>query len=102
MTADYLGLLFSAFIALGGVIGYFKSNSIASLVSGLVFGMLISLSAQYASGQPKGYSLLPAALCLVLCFVMGSRFLKSKKFMPAGMVAATSLLMATRYVLKAC
>ncbi|PIA17002.1 TMEM14-domain-containing protein [Coemansia reversa NRRL 1564] len=102
MTVDYFGLAFSVFIALGGLIGYLKSNSIASLVTGLSFGALISLTAQFASGQPKGYSLLPAALCLVLCLVMGSRFLESKKFMPAGMVAATSLLMTIRYILNAC
>ncbi|KAJ2616234.1 Transmembrane protein 14C [Coemansia sp. RSA 1365] len=101
MSVDYLGLAFSVFIALGGIIGYLKSSSIASLVTGLSFGALISLSAQFASSQPKGYSMLPGTLCLVLCFVMGSRFLESKKFMPAGMVAATSLLMTIRYILKA-
>ncbi|KAJ2140162.1 Transmembrane protein 14C, partial [Coemansia sp. RSA 678] len=87
--------------AFGGAVGYFKSGSVASLVSGLVFGALISFSAQLAAGNSKSYSLLPAILCLVLCLVMGNRFLNSKKFMPAGMVATTSLLMVIRYVLKA-
>ncbi|KAJ2356515.1 Transmembrane protein 14C [Coemansia erecta] len=100
MATDYIGLAFAALIAVGGAIGYFKSGSAASLVSGLVFGALISLSAQLAAGNSKSYSLLPAALCLVLCLVMGSRFLNSKKFMPAGMVATTSLLMVIRYALK--
>ncbi|KAJ2160513.1 Transmembrane protein 14C [Coemansia sp. RSA 552] len=101
MAIDFAGLAFATLIAVGGAIGYFKSGSMASLVSGLVFGALISLSAQFAAGNSKSYSLLPALLCLVLGLVMGSRFLHSKKFMPAGMVASTSLVMAIRYVLKA-
>ncbi|KAJ2125859.1 Transmembrane protein 14C [Coemansia sp. RSA 720] len=101
MAIDYTGLAFAALIAVGGAVGYFKSGSVASLVSGLVFGALISFSVQLAAGNSKSYSLLPAVLCLVLCLVMGNRFLSSKKFMPAGMVATTSLLMVIRYVLKA-
>ncbi|KAJ2848402.1 Transmembrane protein 14C [Coemansia brasiliensis] len=98
---DYLGLAFAALIAVGGAIGYFKSNSVASLVSGLVFGALISLSAQLAAGNSRSYSLLPAGMCLILFLVMAGRFISSKKFMPAGMVAITSLFMVIRYALKA-
>ncbi|KAJ1836536.1 Transmembrane protein 14C [Coemansia sp. RSA 2711] len=101
LVADYIGLAFAALVAVGGAVGYFKSSSVASLVSGLAFGALISLSVQLAAGNSKSYSLLPASLCLILCLVMGGRFLDSKKFMPAGMVAATSLVMAVRYALKA-
>ncbi|KAJ2314116.1 Transmembrane protein 14C [Coemansia sp. RSA 2704] len=101
MSTDYIGLAFAALVAVGGAVGYFKSSSVASLVSGLAFGALISLSVQLAAGNSKSYSLLPASLCLILSLVMGGRFLDSKKFMPAGMVAATSLVMAVRYALKA-
>ncbi|KAJ1769140.1 Transmembrane protein 14C [Coemansia sp. RSA 1813] len=100
MAFDTLGVFFAAFVALGGAIGYFKSSSVASLVSGLVFGALISLSAQLAVGNSKGYNLAPAIVCFILFVVMGSRFMNSKKFMPAGMVAATSLLMMLRYALR--
>ncbi|KAJ2864606.1 Transmembrane protein 14C [Coemansia aciculifera] len=102
MPVDILGLSFAAFIALGGVIGYLKSNSTASLASGLIFGALISLSAQFAAsaGASKSANIIPAALCVVLFLVMGSRFMNSKKFMPAGMVAVTSLLMAIRFAAK--
>ncbi|KAJ2461009.1 Transmembrane protein 14C [Coemansia sp. RSA 2424] len=103
MPADILGLSFAAFIALGGLIGYLKSNSTASLASGLLFGVLLALSSQFAAGATasKIANVLPAAICVVLFLVMGSRFLGSKKFMPAGMVATTSLLMAIRYAAKA-
>ncbi|KAI9504261.1 Transmembrane protein 14C [Coemansia spiralis] len=100
MPLDLLGLAFATFVALGGAIGYLKSNSVASLVSGLVFGALISLSAQLAAGNAKNYNLAPAAVCLVLFLVMGSRFMNSKKLMPAGMVAAASLFMTIRYALR--
>ncbi|KAJ1795781.1 Transmembrane protein 14C [Coemansia sp. RSA 2399] len=100
MAFDSLGLFFAAFVALGGAIGYFKSNSVASLASGLIFGALISLSAQLAAGNSKRYNLAPATVCLILFVVMGSRFMNSRKFMPAGMVAATSLFMVIRYALR--
>ncbi|KAJ2411371.1 Transmembrane protein 14C [Coemansia sp. RSA 2530] len=103
MPVDILGLSFAVFIALGGITGYLKSGSTASLASGLIFGALISLSAQFAAspGASKPASIIPAVLCIVLFLVMGSRFLNSKKFMPAGMVAVTSLLMAIRFAAKA-
>ncbi|KAJ2744600.1 Transmembrane protein 14C [Coemansia sp. BCRC 34301] len=103
MPVDILGLSFAAFIALGGVIGYLKSNSAASLASGLIFGALIALSSQFAAGASasKAANALPAALCAVLFLVMGSRFLSSRRVMPAGMVAVSSLLMAIRYASKA-
>ncbi|KAJ2007617.1 Transmembrane protein 14C [Coemansia thaxteri] len=102
MPLDILGLSFAVFIALGGVVGYLKSNSTASLASGLVFCALISLSVQFAAGASfKSANVLPACICAVLFLVMGARFQESRKVMPAGMVAATSLLMAARYGLKA-
>ncbi|KAJ2519755.1 Transmembrane protein 14C [Coemansia sp. RSA 2049] len=100
MPFDVLGLGFAGLIALGGAIGYFKSDSVASLVSGLVFGALISLSAQLAAGSSKSYNFVPAMVCLILSFLMGSRYVNSKKFMPAGMVAVISMLMAVRYALR--
>ncbi|KAI8324016.1 TMEM14-domain-containing protein [Martensiomyces pterosporus] len=100
MAADILGLSFAAFIVLGGVVGYAKANSVASLASGLAFGALLALAAQLAANNSKNYSLLPVVVCLALAGVMGSRFLESRKFMPAGMVAATSLAMAIRYGIR--
>ncbi|KAJ2841745.1 Transmembrane protein 14C, partial [Coemansia erecta] len=85
MVADVVGLSFGILIVVGGVMGFLKSNSTASLISGLVFGALITVTTQYAATHAQGFSLLPATVCLVLGLIMGSRFLESKKFMPAGM-----------------
>ncbi|KAJ2360669.1 hypothetical protein IW150_007437 [Coemansia sp. RSA 2607] len=100
MVADTLGLSFGALVLLGGVIGFIKSNSGASLISGLVFGALIAVTTQYAASNAKAFNLLPAVVCLVLCLVMGNRFLNSKKFMPAGMVSLLSLLMFVRHAFR--
>lgn len=39
-----------------------------------------------------------SGLCLMLGGVMASRFSESKKFMPAGLIATSSLLMSASYV----
>ncbi|KAJ1814619.1 hypothetical protein LPJ56_002969 [Coemansia sp. RSA 2599] len=100
MVADVAGLSFGILIVVGGVVGFLKSNSTASLISGLVFGALIAVTTQYAATHAQAFNLLPAAVCLVLGLIMGSRFLESKKFMPAGMVATLALAMFARYALK--
>ncbi|KAI7834562.1 hypothetical protein BX661DRAFT_175081 [Kickxella alabastrina] len=93
MVADITGLSFGILIVLGGVIGFLKSNSIASLISGLVFGALIAVSTQFAATHSNRYNLLPAAVCLAL-------FSSWEAFMPGGMVTFSSLFMAIRYIIK--
>ena len=69
------------------------------LFQGLVFGGLIGFGAHQTSQNPSNFhlSLLVAA---VLAGVMGKRWVSGGAFMPAGLVAAISLLMFTRYALR--
>jgi len=90
LTAGY-GLL----VAGGGIAGYAKAKSVPSLAAGVICGSVMLYGAYQMGQNPKNYYLSLATSGL-LTGVMGKRFYSSGKFMPAGLVAALSLLMVVR------
>jgi len=93
-------------VALGGVIGYLKARSTPSLVAGVGFGTLFGLTGYYIQQQQSSYSTskgglqFAALLSVVLAVMMGRRFLRTQKFMPAGLVATISTLSFLYYATK--
>ncbi|CAG8563753.1 7715_t:CDS:2 [Acaulospora morrowiae] len=83
---DYIGYAYAFTIGLGGVFGFLKAGSTSSLVAGLTFGSLAAYGAHRVSNNSKnvGLALIVSVLLLV---VMSSRFYKSGKVMPSGVVA---------------
>ena len=80
----------------GGLIGFVTKGSKASLTAGSIFGGLLMLSAVIISkssgsntASAKG-NILGFSVSGMLGFVMGKKFLASKKFMPAGLLASLS------------
>ncbi|KAM8823652.1 transmembrane protein 14C isoform 1-T2 [Spinachia spinachia] len=92
MSPDYVGYGYAALIASGGAIGYIKARSTPSLAAGLLFGGLAGFGAYQISNDPKNIWV-SLATSGALTVVMGKRFYGSRKFMPAGLIAASSLLM---------
>ena len=91
LTKNYY-LLFGALTILGGVIGFVKAGSRASLIAGGVSGALILLAAWLVmSGQAQAGLILGLVISAVLEMRFLPAFLKTKKPMPAGMMAALSL-----------
>lgn len=83
---DVLGYGYGLVVFLGGIVGYMKAGSSASLIAGTLFSLLISLS-MYRLNVTQSRSLAPMVLTTgVLFVVMGLRFLRSGKLMPAGLV----------------
>lgn len=82
----YIGLLI-----VGGLIGYFKAKSAVSLIMSAAFAAGLALC---AGGIIPGTAVAIALLgALVLVFVM--RLVKTRKFMPAGlMLALTAVTLA--------
>uniref|UniRef100_A0ABM5GAP9 Transmembrane protein 14C n=1 Tax=Pogona vitticeps TaxID=103695 RepID=A0ABM5GAP9_9SAUR len=76
-----------------------EACSVPSLAAGLVFGGLAGLGAYRLSENPKDIwlSLIASG---TLAGIMGMRFYNSGKIMPAGLIAAASLLMVGRLGLK--
>ncbi|XP_034428630.1 transmembrane protein 14C isoform X1 [Hippoglossus hippoglossus] len=87
MSTDWVGYGYAALVASGGVIGYVKAGSVPSLAAGLLFGGLSGFGAYQISNDPKNIWV-SLATSGALTGVMGKRFYGSRKFMPAGLMAA--------------
>jgi uncharacterized membrane protein (UPF0136 family) len=75
----------------GGIMGYIKAKSQASLISGLISGsLLIFAGIAQLMGQSWGLTL-AAVISAVLVIVFILRLVKTRKFMPAGMLILASL-----------
>ena len=76
----------------GGIMGYIKAKSQASLISGLISGsLLIFAGTAQLMGQSWGLALAAAiSAALVVVFIL--RLVKTRKFMPAGMLILASLV----------
>ncbi len=78
--------IYAALLLAGGLMGFVKAGSRASLIAGGICAAIAALTA--ASQLPS----IMAVLCpLVLAVMMGRRFLSSKKFMPGGFIALISI-----------
>ncbi len=83
-----------------GYIGYREANSTASLVSGLVFGSLLVLSAigMFAGQKVGGYTAL--GLTVLLTAVFAYRYAETGKGLPAILAVLSAgmlLFLLTRY-----
>ncbi|XP_042520439.1 protein FATTY ACID EXPORT 5-like [Macadamia integrifolia] len=93
-------------MVVGGLVGYFKRGSTASLAGGLGTGFLLLLAGfvslkAFEKRRNSYFALILETGCaLILTFVMGQRYIQTSKIMPAGIVAAISALMTGFYVYK--
>lgn len=85
-------LIYAILILVGGIIGHAKAASLASLISGIVFGLLL-LGCAIALFAKKRWGVYAS---LVVTFVLDGfftyRFLKTHVFMPAGLLSLISLV----------
>jgi uncharacterized membrane protein (UPF0136 family) len=86
-----IALLYAILALVGGVIGYTQAGSRMSLISGIVSGLLLLLGVVLAAqGSPAGLWL-ARGVALVLVIVFVGRLVKTKKFMPAGLMVITGV-----------
>eukprot|EP00039_Didymoeca_costata_P018776 m.334925 g.334925 ORF g.334925 m.334925 type:complete len:109 (+) comp17467_c0_seq1:40-366(+) len=86
--AHHLNYTVAALVGAGGIAGYVKKKSIPSLAAGVGCGLLYGLSGYLISnGSPDRGHQVGAVVSLVLVGATGPRALRTKKFMPAGLVA---------------
>ena len=71
----------------GGLVGFITKGSKASLIAGSTFGGLLLLSALLISKKSRNGNVMGAGVAGMLSYVMGKKFLVSKKIMPAGLIA---------------
>ncbi|XP_074845000.1 transmembrane protein 14A [Carettochelys insculpta] len=97
MSVDWIGFGYAALVALGGAIGYIRKGSIVSLAAGLFFGLVSGYGAYCVTHDPKDVKI-SLFSAFILTIVMGMRFKRSKKLVPAGIIAGLSLVMILRLV----
>ncbi|MEH2000697.1 MAG: TMEM14 family protein [Nostoc sp.] len=76
----------------GGIIGYIQARSRVSLLSGTISGLLLIIGAFFQlQGQTWG-SILAVIVTAILVVVFTIRLVKTRKFMPAGLMTILGML----------
>jgi uncharacterized membrane protein (UPF0136 family) len=84
--------IYGILLIVGGLMGYVKARSVPSLVAGLVCGFIaLLLGYRYAWHFAPHAALI---LALVLIFLMGRRYLRTRKPMPALLIVVLSVVVA--------
>ncbi len=84
--------VYGVLLIVGGLIGYIKARSVPSLVAGGVCGVIALLLGYYYTWHFAPHAAF--FLALLLIFIMGRRYLNSRKFMPAGLIVLLSIIVA--------
>ncbi len=88
ITAIAYGIL----ALVGGIIGYVQAQSKASLISGVASGLLLILAGvMQLLGQQAGL-ILATVITSVLVIVFAIRLIKTRKFMPAGLMSLLGIV----------
>lgn len=84
--------IYGILLIVGGLMGYVKAKSVPSAVAGLVCGLIALFLGYRYSWHFAPYAAL--ALALVLIFLMGRRYLRTRKAMPALLIVVLSIVVA--------
>ena len=84
--------IYGILLIVGGAMGYIKAKSVPSLVAGLVCGFLALFIGYRYQWHFAPYAAL--ILALVLIIMMGSRYLRTRKPMPALLIVVLSVIVA--------
>jgi uncharacterized membrane protein (UPF0136 family) len=84
--------IYGVLLILGGAMGYVKAKSVPSLLAGVICGLIILIVGLNYTSYDAPYVAL--AVALVLIFIMGGRYLKTRKAMPALLIVVFSVIVA--------
>jgi uncharacterized membrane protein (UPF0136 family) len=92
----FVVLIYAILILAGGIIGHAKAASTASLVMGVVFGVLLLTASigmfKRTSKRTSWGGTFALILTLLLDAFFTYRFVQTGKFMPSGMLSLVSLI----------
>ena len=88
--------IYGILLIVGGLMGYVKARSVPSAVAGLVCGLIaLFLGYRYTWHEAPFAALI---LSLVLLFMMGRRYFRTRKAMPALLIVVLSVIVAIAQV----
>src|SRR2546430_6376283 len=84
--------VFGVLTIAGGVVGYVKAGSVASIIAGLITGILL-LVAAFLLPEHRAIGLATAfIISLLLAAQFAPKFLRTGRVMPAGMMSVLSVI----------
>ena len=90
--ATIMTFIYAVLSIVGGVIGYQKAGSVQSMISGIIAGVLLIIGAiSLMQGQVWG-AWLAIAVTLLLVIVFVFRLVKTRRFMPAGLMVIVGVI----------
>jgi len=88
MTPNLILWIYIALLIAGGLVGFLKAKSKASIIASVAFAIPLALCAADVIKFPWAAD----AILIVLMIFFGVRFAKSRKFMPNGLMNVLSAL----------
>ena len=85
-------ILFGVLTIAGGIVGYVKAGSVASIIAGSITGVLLVVAA-FLLPEHRGVGLATAlVISLLLAVQFVPKFLQTGRVMPAGMMSILSVI----------
>ena len=85
-------IVFGALTVAGGIIGYFKAGSVASLIAGSISGILLLIGGFVLPEHRATGLLIGLLVSLLLALQFLPKFFRTGKVMPAGVMALLAVL----------
>ncbi len=84
-------LVYGILLFVGGIMGYVSAKSKPSLISGVVSGLLLLITAFIQLQKISAGLIIAQIVTILLAVVFTIRLLKTRKFMPAGLMLMVSV-----------
>jgi uncharacterized membrane protein (UPF0136 family) len=84
--------VYAAIMMLGGVAGYVKVRSKASLIAGVGMGLGLLVSGFGVWNGSYNSAVVAVVIAALLVVLFAIRYAKTRRFMPAGMLAVLSVV----------
>lgn len=92
MIGIITAIAYGVLAIVGGIIGYVQAQSKVSLISGSISGLLLIVAGvMQLQGQRAGL-ILATVITSVLVIVFAIRLIKTRKFMPAGLMSLLGIV----------
>ncbi len=85
-------IIFGLLTIIGGVMGYVRAGSMASIIAGSVSGILLLVAAYLMGINTVAGLALAAVVSILLAGRFVPAFMKNGEFMPAGMMSILSVI----------